>query len=82
MKLIRSMHEECLSLLNAYQNHEISLNELEEKYKVTEISLGTWIYFSHIKVFTVFKGFLSQIISRYEMDRDIERLIDEVQTKL
>lgn len=46
-----------------------------------EIALTTWIYFAHIKVFTVLKSFLSKVLSRYEMDHDVQSLIDEVQTK-
>jgi hypothetical protein len=48
---------------------------------IVEISLGAWLYFSHVRVFIVLQGFLSQIISKYEIDNDVEKLIDKVQEK-
>lgn len=46
-----------------------------------EIVLSSWIYFAHVKVYTVLEEFVSRILSRYEMDNDIKRLIDKVQEK-
>lgn len=48
---------------------------------LVEVGLGTWIYFAHVKVFTVLQGFVSQVLSHYEEDNDIKLLIDKVQTK-
>lgn len=46
---------------------------------ITEIALGLWLYFAHFSLAKFVKGFLDNILSKYEEDKDIEDLIDKIQ---
>lgn len=48
---------------------------------IAEIALGLWLYFAHFSLGKFLHDFLNNILSKYEDDKDIQKLIDRVQRK-
>lgn len=46
---------------------------------IAEIALGLWLYFAHFNLHKFLQDFLSNILSKYEDDKDIRELINRIQ---
>ena len=46
---------------------------------IAEIALGLWLYFAHFNVHKFLQDFLSNILSKYEDDKDMRELINRIQ---
>lgn len=46
---------------------------------IAEIALGLWLYFAHFNLHKFLQDFLSNILSKYEDDKDMRELINGIQ---